>query len=205
MFHYSYRLPVFTIAALLLGSFQANAQAFPEGSNSISVGYGGITLLGSISKNFDSYTDVNYSGMGPIYFKYEHAMTDNLGLGVNVAYAQNEWSYKYSDTDANNNSVTYTETTSRSTYSILARLNYHIGSDDKFDPYLGIGLGYRDATWKYDTTNPDGTTNVDISGLMPFGMELTLGMRYFFTENIGLYAEFGAAKSVLQGGLAVKF
>ncbi len=205
MFHYSYRLPVFTIAALLLGSFQANAQAFPEGSNSISVGYGGVTLLGSISKNFDSYTDVNYSGMGPIYFKYEHAMTDNLGLGVNVAYAQNEWSYKYSDTDANNNSVTYTETTSRSTYSILARLNYHIGSDDKFDPYLGIGLGYRDATWKYDTTNPDGTTNVDISGLMPFGMELTLGMRYFFTENIGLYAEFGAAKSVLQGGLAVKF
>ncbi len=205
MFHHSYRLPAFTIAALLLGSFQANAQAFPEGSNSISVGYGGVTLLGSISKNFDSYTDVNYSGMGPIYFKYEHAMTDNLGLGVNVAYAQNEWSYKYSDTDANNNSVTYTETTSRSTYSILARLNYHIGSDDKFDPYLGIGLGYRDATWKYDTTNPDGTTNVDISGLMPFGMDLTLGMRYFFTENIGLYAEFGAAKSVLQGGLAVKF
>jgi hypothetical protein len=36
-------------------------------------------------------------------------------------------------------------------------------------------------------------------------MELTIGARYFFTENIGLYAELGAAKTVVQGGLAVKF
>jgi opacity protein-like surface antigen len=182
-----------------------SAQAFPEGSNSISIGYGGVTLLSSISKNFDNYADVKYSGMGPIYFKFEHAMTDNLGLGVNVAYATNEWNYKYTGSDANGNPATYTETTTRSTYSILARLNYHIGSNDKFDPYLGLGLGYRDATWKYDSTAPEGTSGVELKGLMPLGMELTMGLRYFFTDNIGLYAEFGAAKSVLQGGLSVKF
>ncbi len=181
------------------------AQAFPEGSNSISLGYGGVTMLASISKNFDTYADVKYTGMGPLYFKYEHAMTDHLGLGVNVAYATNEWNYKYTGSDANGNPATYSETTSRSTYSILARLNYHIGTNDKFDPYVGLGLGYRDATWNYDSTDPNGTSGVEISGLVPLGMELTLGMRYFFTDNIGLYAELGAAKSVLQGGLSVKF
>lgn len=182
-----------------------SAQAFPEGSNSISLGYGGVTMLGSISKNFDTYADVKYTGMGPLYFKYEHAMTDHLGLGVNVAYATNEWNYRYTSTDENGNSNTYAETTTRSTYSILARLNYHIGTNEKFDPYLGLGLGYRDATWKYDSTDPNGTSGVEISGLVPLGMELTLGMRYFFTDNIGFYAELGAAKSVLQGGLSVKF
>jgi hypothetical protein len=40
---------------------------------------------------------------------------------------------------------------------------------------------------------------------MPFGMELTFGFRYFFAPNFGLYAEVGAAKSVAQGGISVKF
>lgn len=201
----SLSLSLLALPAFLFSSSEACSQAFTEGSNVVSLGYGGVTLLGSLSQNFDDYNDVQYKGMGPLYFKFEHAMTDNIGLGVNVAYATNEWSYDYASTDANGNAVNYKETTSRSTYSILARFNYHIGSNDKFDPYVGFGMGYRDATWKYDTTNPDGTTNVDIKGLMPFGMELTIGARYFFTENIGLYAEVGAAKSVVQGGLAVKF
>lgn len=197
-------LPVFALITMLPPA-RALAQAFPEGSNSISVGYGGVTFIGSISKNFDQYADVGYKGMGPVYFKYEHAVTDNLGLGLNVAYAENEWNYKYTDTDANGNTGTYTERTTRSTYSVLARLNYHIGSQEKFDPYIGLGLGYRDAKWNYDSNNPNGTSGVELKGLMPLGMELTLGMRYFFTENIGLYAEVGGAKSVVQGGLSVKF
>lgn len=201
----SLSLSLLAIPAFLLHTSAARAQAFIEDGNSIAIGYGGVTLLGSISQNFDEYGDVNYKGMGPIYFKYEHGMTDKIGLGINVAYAQNEWAYSYATTDANGEAVTYKEKTSRSAYSILARFNYHIGSDDKFDPYVGFGMGYRNATWKYDTTDPDGTTDVDISGLMPFGMELTIGARYFFSENIGLYAEVGAAKSVVQGGLAVKF
>jgi len=40
---------------------------------------------------------------------------------------------------------------------------------------------------------------------MPFGFEFTLGARYFFSNNIGVYAEVGAAKSVMQGGLVAKF
>lgn len=187
------------IASVSLNTPDAQAQAFTEGSNNVYLGYGAVTLLGSISRNFDTYTDVNYSSLGPIYVKYEHGMTENIGLGISFAYATNEWVYKYQSFEQ-----TYTETTERSTYSILARFNYHIGDSEKFDPYIGFGVGYRDATW---TSKSDGLTSsgVELKSVFPFGMDLTFGARYFFTDNIGLYAEVGAAKSVVQGGLAVKF
>jgi len=187
------------VVGATLQTSDARAQAFTEGSNNVSIGYGGVTFLGAISRNFDSYADVNYSGLGPIYFKYERGVSENIGLGISFAYATNEWVYKYESFDE-----TYTETTSRSTYSILARFNYHIGDSDKFDPYIGFGVGYRDAKW---TSKSSGSTSsgVELKSLMPFGMEITMGARYFFTDNIGLYAEVGAAKSVVQGGLALKF
>jgi opacity protein-like surface antigen len=187
--------------ACMLATTNTQAQSFEEGTSAIAIGYGVGTFMGALNSTFDTYTDVTISSMGPLYVKYEYAVTDKIGLGMNIAYATNSWSYKYSDGLTN---TVYQETTDRSTYSILARLNWHFGNSDKFDPYAGIGLGYRDAKWTYETTNPNGT-NVELKSLMPLGMELTIGARYFFTDNIGLYAELGAAKSVAQFGLAARF
>lgn len=183
----------------------SHAQAFPEGSNSISVGYGFVTILGALNSTFDTYTDINYSSLGPLYFKYERAMSDNIGLGLSVAYATNEWSYRFSSFN-DTTEVFHTETTKRSTYSILARFNYHFGSSEKFDPYIGLGLGYRDANWSTTTTDAAGVGSaVDLPNLVPLGMELTFGLRYFFTDNFGAYTEIGGAKSVVQLGLSGKF
>lgn len=197
-------------AAAIFSPSNVRAQAFPEGSNSVTVGYGFVTVLGALNSTFDTYSDLDYSSLGPLYFKFEHAVSDNIGLGLNVAYAGNDWSYKYdySDVDANGNAVTrqYVATQKRTTYSILARFNYHFGSNDRLDPYLGLGLGYRNANWTYSTTDPSGSeSGVDLPNLVPLGFELTFGARYFFTDNIGAYMEVGAAKSILQAGLSVKF
>lgn len=191
-------LPALALACLSLSS-DVGAQAFPKGSSSLSFGYGAGTFMGAISRNFDINNDVAYSSMGPVYFKFEHAMDDHIGLGVNVAYATNEWTYSYQY-----DSTQYKGGTSRSTYSILARFNYHIGSSEKFDPYVGFGLGYRDAKWTIDDEGPQ-DSGVEIKSIFPFGMDMTFGFRYFPAPNFGLYAEVGAAKSVVQGGLSVKF
>lgn len=190
---------VILFASCLSFVTKVEAQAFPKGSNSISFGYGTGTFLGALSRNFDINDNVSYSSLGPVYFKFEHAMDDHIGLGLNVAYATNEWTYDY-----RYDTTTYKGRTHRNTYSILARFNYHIGADEKFDPYVGFGLGYRDAKWTVEDQGPQ-DSGVELKSLLPFGMDMTFGFRYFFTPNIGLYAEVGAAKSVVQGGLSVKF
>ncbi len=185
--------------ALYLSPRQADAQVFQEGSNALYVGYGFGTFLSGLSSNFDQFGDVKYKGMGPIYFKYEHGVSDRIGMGVNVAYATNQWDYTY-----RSDSSTYKQTTKRSTYSILARFNYHFGNSDKFDPYLGMGLGYRNAKWTVEDNGPD-NSGVELKSLMPFGMELTIGARYLVSPNFGFYAEVGAAKSVAQVGVSALF
>jgi len=189
----------------LMNSASTQAQAFQEGGHTVSVGHGAVTFLGNLNRTFDLYTDLNYKGLGPLYLKYEYGVTDRIGLGVNIAYATNEWDYRYQSTDENGNTVFYNESTERDTYSVLARFNYHFGNSDRFDPYFGFGVGYRDANWKFNSSGPDGGSGVELKSLMPFGFEFTLGARYFFTNNIGLYAEVGGAKSVMQGGLVAKF
>ncbi|MCW5900078.1 MAG: outer membrane beta-barrel protein [Flavobacteriales bacterium] len=189
----------------MMGHTTLQAQGFREGGHAISVGHGAVTFLGNLNRSFDDYLDLDHKGVGPLYLKYEYAVTDRIGLGLNLAYAVNEWSYRYDVTDEQSNINYYHESTKRSTWSALARLNYHFGNSDRFDPYFGFGLGYRDANWELSSTGPHGGSGVELKSLMPFGFEFTLGARYFLASNIGVYAEVGGAKSVVQGGLVARF
>lgn len=201
------RTSIATLCALvgLLGHDTLSAQSFKEGGHTVSVGHGAVTFLGNLSSSFDDYLDQDYKGVGPLYLKYEYAVTDRIGLGLNLACATNEWSYRYDVTDEQGNINSYRESTKLSTWSALARLNYHFGNSDRFDPYFGFGLGYRDANWELTSTGPEGGSGVELKSLMPFGFEFTLGARYFLANNIGIYAEVGGAKSVVQGGLVARF
>jgi len=89
--------------------------------------------------------------------------------------------------------------------SALARMNIHFGSSDKLDVYWGFGIGYRTNNFKYYTTDPDDETVLAWKALLPIGFETTMGVRYYLTDNIGIYAEAGLGKSVAQAGLAIKF
>lgn len=198
------RTCIATLAGLI-GTSAVHAQAFKEDGHAISVGHGAITFLGNLNRTFDNYLDLDYKGLGPLYLKYEYGVSDRIGLGINLAYATNEWGYRYETTDGQGNTVFYRESTKRDTYSVLARLNFHFGNSERFDPYFGFGLGYRDANWRMTSSDPSGGSGVELKGLMPLGFEFTLGARYFFANNIGAYAEVGGAKSVIQGGLVTRF
>ena len=87
-------------------------------------------------------------------------------------------------------------------YSILARFNFHFGNSEVFDPYAGIGLGYRHNNYSYSGGDPDNQP-LDVSGLLNTGLDFTIGARFYLTENIGLYGEVGIAKTPIQVGLVV--
>jgi hypothetical protein len=86
-------------------------------------------------------------------------------------------------------------------YSIGARGSYHVNellnlSDEKLDLYGGLGLVYSGFSYK-DTY---------LSGYSYGGVDLTLhlGGRYFFSNNLGGFAEVGYGIAPLQVGVTFK-
>lgn len=198
---------------LFLGTV-VKGQVFEKGKNYLSVGIGAgnfsQTFLRSlvVDANNNNSTNVKFASTGPLFFKFENAVENKVGFGVNVAYMSNAISYTETNTDSS--PYAYDAKLKCTTFSILARVNYHLGNSEKIDPYIGIGVGYRNVNWTYTDTDKNSNNNATNAGFdafpkFPLGADLTFGLRYLFTTNIGLYTEVGMSKGVIQGGLQFKF
>jgi hypothetical protein len=198
---------------LLLTSLGAQAQAFDKGKSIVSVGYGFPNLGASIFKSAYG-TEVGYkvTGIGPMFLKYEYGVSEKIGLGIIAGYSgftikwQEEYS-TYNSTTGTYSTGYYNWNLKYTSPSVGVRFNYHFATKDKLDPYFGVGAGWRGGSFSYSTDDPNGTGTVTkVKVLFPVYMPITVGMRYYFTDNIGAYIELGIDKgSVVQGGLALKF
>ena len=195
------------------------AQGFEKDKNYFSFSYGFGSYFSPSSfentvKNNLSYTNTSISSnsLGPLSFKYERAVSEKVGIGISVNYLSN--SFKITKTDLGTNSnITGNYNLNRTTFSILARMNLHFVEGEKFDPYWGIGIGYRTTNWKQEISysdetftdpNPEDFTP-PIRIQFPFGFETVFGTRYFVGPNFALFGELGLAKAVLQVGVTGKF
>lgn len=182
----------------------SGTKTFGQGTIAINLGYGWPNLAKTTLKLVDDEANYKATGIGPIAFRFEYGLNDKIGLGVSVNYsdAGAEW------TDTNgNNGISYNYSVKRSTLSILPRFNIHFATSDKVDPYFGLAVGFRTTNWKFETNDPsaDEAEYIDIPNLVPVGFEAVVGVRVYFTENIGAYTEIGISKGVMQAGLALKF
>jgi opacity protein-like surface antigen len=191
-----------TLIALASIRSEIRAQAFYQGQVTVSAGYGFPNFTRTLFNIADGVSNLESHVIGPVYGKFEYAVTDVVGFGVNVAYTYGNATYQTSDDGLD--SVVYDTDFTYQSYSVLGRLNFHFEASEMFDPYAGIGLGYRNAKYSYDSDDPN-TEASDIHGLIHFGVDLTLGARVYLTENFGLYGEVGLAKTPLQVGLVAKF
>ena len=192
------KMIVATILVAFLSSSSIHAKsrggAFEEGTIAISAGYG-FGLAGSLWRTYEANSGYSFSTLGPMHGKFEYGVSDKIGLGASVNYRSYDVLW---DIDG------YREGFQGSALSILARMNIHFGSSSKLDGYWGFGLGYRSANFKFISNDPNATP-LTIAGLIPFGFETSIGVRYYFTDNIGIYAEAGFGQALAQGGLVVKF
>lgn len=77
-----------------------------------------------------------------------------------------------------------------------ATANYHFKMNDtKFDPFLGLGLGYSNFSWDVDCTGCSSST-INFAG--------RLGARYFFAEKLAGYADVGTGGSTINLGVMFK-
>jgi len=171
--------------------------AFGQGSNDINVGVG---FLGSGAATIATANGTN--SVGPAYeLSYERGLTSNIGLGIFISdqSATSTYSSSYSDYVFNYNTFTYTPVTYTTTdnykvslINIDIRGAYHFTVNSKFDPYLGIALGYCDASASDNqTSNEPGFVNTGGASVSITGVEYGLfgGARYWFSDHIGAWLE----------------
>jgi len=193
--------------------------AFGPGTNIISVGVGFGGGLGAYS--IPGYT--TSSGVG-FNASFEHALNEHWGIGLTFSYASSSLSSKtvtpYDSFGTGNNNAgqiySYNSTeTDKYTVSILGftvRGYYHFATSAKFDPYVGIGLGYGKVTSSFTST-----ITPPIPGYTPVEPGLSIsaamggvfvGARYYFAGPIGIWAEVqweGYVANIANVGLVCKF
>lgn len=173
--------------------------AFGEGKLVLTAGYGyGGGLWKLLLNTYEDELGYSFSGFGPVHFRGEFGLSDNIGIALSVNH--NSWKATWTHTDG---TFIYYDEFKRSVISFLGRINVHFAVTESVDPYWGIGAGYRSATYSFTSTDPGYDTSV--SSPLNLGFETTFGLRYYFAENFGLYAELGLAQSIVQGGLSLKF
>jgi opacity protein-like surface antigen len=143
--------------------------------------------------------------------KFEYMLSDKIGIGLEYTYASVDIKYfENKNVLQNNQYVNKTFHYKATLYKqrVLARINFHFGTTDKFDPYGTIGFGYKTSLLKSNNTDDQKSINdfnSTFSNLFPIAFRFGIGARYFFTENFGLNVEAGIGGPSVQGGVTVKF
>jgi len=199
----NYKKTISFVSAIFMVTILLPNQLFADKKDStalkrrliISLGYGDPAMIyidNWINNGFNSDKKVTPQ-TNPVYAKIEYRIFRHMGIGVDVSYDD----YEARQTSSNTNS-----TFAYKGYTLFAdvRLNRHVHLiHQKLDLYWGVGLGYQIQSVEniIDQTSPKPGTN-------PVAFEFTFGARYYFTKRIGLYVEGGIARSIFQGGLAIR-
>ena len=198
---------ILIVNTLLIFGTKANAQAFEENKNYFSLSYGfklvnPSTFLTEVVGDISS--DIKIANFNPIGLKYEHALTENIGVGVSMGYSSFDLSTVVT-VDDGTTVQKYNHSINGSKFTASARMNLHFGDHDIIDPYIGFGLGYKNRSIKYTSNDPSKKTGLVLPILTPLSFEATFGTRFMFHKNVGAFVEIGIGHGFLQGGLVGKF
>lgn len=186
--------------SLVFGAlFNSNvkAQAIQEGNILIDTYYGFPNLYSTVLKAaYETYTDISISSLGPVGLRGEYLFTDKIGLGLDFCYSNMNLSY----TDIS------TGTYKVGTYKIggMVTFNYHFADHNNFDAFFTTGVGFNNRTFTYSDPSM-GTVSSSGFNAIPVAARVGVGMRYFFTPNLGLNLGLGLGQgSLLNGGVSFK-
>lgn len=92
--------------------------------------------------------------------------------------------------------------------AVTANYHFQIQSNKKWDPFVGIGLGYQRVSYSCEINNIDYCDD-DLYGGGDYGSGVYFvgraGVRYFWRPKLALYADVGAGAATLNVGVMYKF
>lgn len=207
-------IALLTISALMFGTSSASAQAVEQGNVIVDLYYGFPNLYTAVFKstyaNSGQETDLKIGGLGPLGLRAEYMVADKIGVGLDVGFNNSFVKYsenttEYNSTTGNYDPVTYEYNFTTTKIGAIVTFNYHFLDNDKVDAYAVFGAGYGNRNFKFESTDPNYNTET-IGGLIPVASKIGVGMRYFFTDNIGMNLALGFGQGgIVNGGLSFKF
>ena len=90
--------------------------------------------------------------------------------------------------------------------SVMVVFNYHFIDNDQLDLFGTIGAGYKNRSIELTSNDPYFVDESQSVTTIPVAGRIGIGMRYFFTNNIGINLGVGFGQGgIANGGLSFKF
>lgn len=188
-----------------------NRNHFQKKVHLISLGYGIPNYSGALFSDLkDRLNEFDQSGLGPIFLKYDYAITDHISMGLTTRFSTSVLEYPVigvaydSDGNPTAQNTNYVHSQQQVSIAAMARFNYHFGTSRRWDPYAGMGLGYGYHIFSIDLDGDLGGNELTASRLSPIAMEITAGARFFITPKLAVYGELGFSQSLANLGITLK-
>lgn len=196
---------IILLTILFLVSAPVFSQSVEKGKIDIEPYVGFPNLSNIVLKNIKRIHDSELNSTGPFGIKVDYFLKDKLTLGVNFIY--NSYSIKGQVDSVNTSGVvdsTYFIQVNMQRFRFHANVKYHFFVGEKVDTYVGFGLGLNSRKYAIDSSYPNLDKQSLFATLVPVSARFDLGVRYFFTKNIGLNFEMGIGGPIMSAGLTVK-
>jgi opacity protein-like surface antigen len=171
---------------------------------------GAFSVLGLVMNSLlntagNNITGVSYHSAPGISGTVDYGVTDRFSLGIAHFYQSFNIKWNgYTDSSGFNQTGDFHYRATRQNTAIRAL--FHFGDNDDLDPYFGIRLGY--SYWSHSTNVTNvGSNFFSVDKLAShFWPQAIFGIRYFFTQNIGVNAELALGfPYYLSAGINVRF
>ncbi|MFO0355582.1 MAG: outer membrane beta-barrel protein [Sphingobacteriaceae bacterium] len=136
----------------------------------------------------------------------DYQLNEEYSVGLEFTYAQATYEYyrSYSSAFTGTSTITYKDSlfTAKATkIRFLVKMAYHFNISEKLDIYGTGGFGFKQFNLSTRDHYYTSTTNNDI---IPVAVRLSVGGRFFLTDNWAICAEGGIGGPLMQIGLSLK-
>ena len=140
---------------------------------------------------------------GPVCLLISYMISEDIGIGLDFNYSSCNKSFDYVNS-LDLDSTIYNMDASRIIIRIMARVDYHLQTNDKLECYIGLGAGYRYPDNNYNSSDPSYTEIINVEE-NNFAFRLNDGLNIFVTDQIGINSEFGiGGGGLIRAGLFYK-
>ena len=143
--------------------------------------------------------NINTKGQGPFGFRLDHILTNRIGLGLDMWYANTRITgiYNPSNTVTKANNITFDANLLR--LNAIAKMTIHLAKSNKFDPYVHFGFGYLYSRYNFNSSNK-AVYNVD-NPLPQITGRAGIGLKYYATPELGFVLDVGVGGPLISIGV----